>query len=145
MLSIFHDLQERDHHKHCLPLLSEQGSVIKVILAAILGSTIYVSMGDPDFELHRPNTENKRPHIDFSPVTGLTSSTPPIREFIPLTTTVPAKSPALAQAKVTKTGVPAVLDRQARNSDSPKGCNATVDDLSQHPKAAREAGERRQQ
>jgi hypothetical protein len=142
----FHDLQERDHHKECLSLLSEQGSVIKVIIAAIPGSTIYDSMFHPDFELHYPNTENRRPHIRFSPMTGLASSRPPMREFISPTTTVPAKSPAVAQAKATKTGAAQFLTgRPERSYGSSKGCTAIVDGLTQHPKAAQEAGERRQQ
>jgi hypothetical protein len=90
-LSIFDDLQEGDHHEECLSFLNEHGSVIKAIGAVILEFTIYASKSDRALELHHSHSENRRPNICRSTVTGQSSTIPPTKEFILQTKSVLGK------------------------------------------------------
>jgi hypothetical protein len=54
-------IQEGDVCKEFLSLLKEKGDIIESIGEIIRGSPSCVSMGDPDIELRRPNSENNKP------------------------------------------------------------------------------------
>jgi hypothetical protein len=119
-LSIFHDLQEGDHHEECLSFLNEQGSLIKAIGAGIPESMISASKLDQDFELHRPNSANRRMNVAWSPVRGQSSTTPRTKGFILQMKIAMGKVAHYCRGKAKNPGMVGGSDQPARSSDSPK-------------------------